>query len=151
MTRGPCATFLHLLPHNLCRGPGKFRKAKLNGQIMGMTVTFSAGNAQLAALSSGLRSSYRLLCLRSWSSGASGDYAHGCVITFLLGSPMLWKSGKQGTASTRMAEAGRAVEIRRWRPGSPRSFFGIRLSSGLRNGMLFPKDLGPATLRAFCC
>ena len=43
--------------------------------------------------------------LEVFTDASYGDHAHGCVIAFLFGSPMLWKSGKQGTASMSTAEA----------------------------------------------
>ena len=43
--------------------------------------------------------------LEVFTDASYGEHAHGCVIVFLFGSPMLWKSGKQGTASMSTAEA----------------------------------------------
>ena len=43
--------------------------------------------------------------LEVFTDASYGDHAHGCVVAFLFGSPMLWKSGKQGTASMSKGEA----------------------------------------------
>ena len=43
--------------------------------------------------------------LEVFTDASYGDHAHGCAIAFLFGSAMMWKSGRQGTASLSTAEA----------------------------------------------
>ena len=73
--------------------------AETAAQVRGYLLETSQDGLRMA------RSSGSFTCLEVCTDASFGDHSHGCLVVSLGGTPLLWRSGRQGVQTSSTAEA----------------------------------------------